>query len=45
MRGESTGMNRPKNSILAEYLDFESSAKTAPVITEDVTMVIIIIDI
>ncbi|KAK6624308.1 hypothetical protein RUM44_011167 [Polyplax serrata] len=38
MRGEITADNRPKNSLLQEYVEFDVATRPAPVFTEKCTM-------
>lgn len=37
MTGEITGPARPENSLLQEHLEYDSAAKQAPIITEEVS--------
>jgi len=38
LKGETNARARPENSLLSEAIDFDTLAKSAPVITNDVTM-------
>jgi U3 small nucleolar RNA-associated protein MPP10 len=37
LKGEVNAVNRPQNSLLEEYVDFESGARAAPLMTEEVS--------